>query len=437
MSSAKTIADILAFAEFIDVNSFIGNPFTSQPMYIAACAFLAEVAAHSSQPPSRGDSPIDNSSMRLESDLARKNETERKIAAKHSLLATAANQNYQRCYQALKTLDEYWAGCRYILTALDQKSKGLADPLLFTSEDVDEMPSTEPSFTTPGWRKSSFGASLGRPGLDKFRRSTSQDALWSPKLDFGNAIGWSITGTANSPAPNLSFLYQNPVTEGETAKQTQKQSISNRVQKIQPIVRSADDAAAQPRQHIQVQTYDSSAPGISQGQRISSLPYDPVSTAEADLLLGLHSPYSASSASAPTLNIPSNKFRPQVSNGYSLVPTSHTPSQQTSMQHNPYFSDPTSGQSDNMFIESQDIDISNPSNFQFNNFNFPGGDMIPWLEYLPPDVLNYFGDPNDNMNISHNLAANGQTSQENLVLPTGPGPPHQSFDQNGSGGQEK
>src|ERR1700761_5315794 len=51
MSSAKTIADILAFAELIDVKSFIGNPFTSQPMYIAACAFLAEAAAHSSQPP--------------------------------------------------------------------------------------------------------------------------------------------------------------------------------------------------------------------------------------------------------------------------------------------------------------------------------------------------------------------------------------------------
>ena len=53
MSSAKTIADILAFAELIDVKSFIGNPFTSQPMYIAACTFLAEAAAHSSRPPSR------------------------------------------------------------------------------------------------------------------------------------------------------------------------------------------------------------------------------------------------------------------------------------------------------------------------------------------------------------------------------------------------
>ncbi|RAL67365.1 hypothetical protein DID88_008120 [Monilinia fructigena] len=48
MSSAKTIADILAFAELIDPRSFIGNPFTCQPIYIAGCAFLKEIALHTS-----------------------------------------------------------------------------------------------------------------------------------------------------------------------------------------------------------------------------------------------------------------------------------------------------------------------------------------------------------------------------------------------------
>ena len=73
------------------------------------------------------------------------------LTAKHTLLATAANQNYQRYYKALKVLETYWAGRRYMLTALDQKSKGIMDPLLFTLEGIDsEMPSTEPSFTTPG-----------------------------------------------------------------------------------------------------------------------------------------------------------------------------------------------------------------------------------------------------------------------------------------------
>jgi len=42
-----------------------------------------------------------------------------------------------------------------------------------------------------------------------------------------------------------------------------------------------------------------------------------------------------------------------------------------------------------LLIDSQDIDMSD----KHGCFMFPGGDMIPWLEYLPQDVLNYFGEP--------------------------------------------
>ena len=41
-----------------------------------------------------------------------------------------------------------------------------------------------------------------------------------------------------------------------------------------------------------------------------------------------------------------------------------------------------------MMIESHDVDFSNHASLG----NFPGPEMIPWLEYLPPDVLNYFGE---------------------------------------------
>jgi hypothetical protein len=78
-----------------------------------------------------------------------------KIAAKHTLLATAANQNYQRCYKALQQVETYWAGTKYILTVLDQKAKGVGDPLLYTREEMEsalEVPKPEPSFTSPGWR---------------------------------------------------------------------------------------------------------------------------------------------------------------------------------------------------------------------------------------------------------------------------------------------
>jgi hypothetical protein len=83
------------------------------------------------------------------------NADQQKLAAKHTLLATAANQNYQRCYRALQHLERYWAGTKYILTVLDQKAEGVGEPLLYTNEEMEsalEVPQREPTFTSPGWR---------------------------------------------------------------------------------------------------------------------------------------------------------------------------------------------------------------------------------------------------------------------------------------------
>jgi hypothetical protein len=115
MSSAKIIADILAFAKLVDVKSSIGNPFTSQPIFIAACTFLAEAAAHSSQPPSQEKSPSDkmpgrNIDPEKRAGTKEALRSDQHLTDKHTLLATAANQNYQRCYKALKALETYWAG---------------------------------------------------------------------------------------------------------------------------------------------------------------------------------------------------------------------------------------------------------------------------------------------------------------------------------------
>lgn len=44
-------------------------------------------------------------------------------------------------------------------------------------------------------------------------------------------------------------------------------------------------------------------------------------------------------------------------------------------------------------IESQDIDMSGGP---LGGFTFPSGEMIPWLEYLPQDVLSYFNEMPDN-----------------------------------------
>ncbi|ROW06387.1 hypothetical protein VMCG_04281 [Cytospora schulzeri] len=139
MSSAKTIADILALAELIDPKSYIGNPFTSQPIYIAACAFLTESAAIVSQPVSRNTSPPTANGTHAKLSRAGQGKpssnTEGK-SSKHSLLADAANQNYQRCYKSLQQLNMYWGGANYILVVLEHRSKGIWDCETYTAEDL-------------------------------------------------------------------------------------------------------------------------------------------------------------------------------------------------------------------------------------------------------------------------------------------------------------
>ena len=207
MSSAKTIADILAFAELIDPKSFIGNPFTSQPMYIAACAFLTESIANASMPTSRNASPPG---------------VDARTAAKHSLLASNANQNYQRCYKSLQQLHLYWGGVRYILSVLDQKSKGIRDCETFTLEEMvntrnnrQESLSHIPVFDNPG----------------------------SPNAP---PIAWSLTGTSNSANPSLTVLFQShaQASHQPRSRQTQRQQKQQRrhqQEQHQPIARHQPD----------------------------------------------------------------------------------------------------------------------------------------------------------------------------------------------------
>ncbi|POR33936.1 Putative transcriptional regulatory protein [Tolypocladium paradoxum] len=183
MSSAKTICDILAFADLIDPKSFIGNPFTSQPIYIAACAFLMESSANASEGPSREGSPPPASASRPKE---RAKGTTSSKHSRHSLLASAANQNYQRCYNSLQQLCTYWGGVKYILTALDQKSKGIWDCETYTSEEY-ESTKAPPS-------RAGISGELSQP---------------SPKMGAAPPIAWTLAGTANSPNSNLTLMYQN------------------------------------------------------------------------------------------------------------------------------------------------------------------------------------------------------------------------------------
>lgn len=190
MSSAKTIADILAFAELIDPMSYIGSPFTSQPMYIAACAFLTESAANGSQPVSRAASPAPGKQNggSVSNGSHGKTHAAAEKPSKHSLLADAANQNYQRCYKSLQQLHEYWGGVKYILNALDHRSKGIWDCETYTAEEyastkLPRRPAPLSSFSGP-------------------------DNPSSPQQN-GRPIVLSLTGTTNSPKSSVHLLFPN------------------------------------------------------------------------------------------------------------------------------------------------------------------------------------------------------------------------------------
>ncbi|KAF2963845.1 hypothetical protein GQX73_g9731 [Xylaria multiplex] len=199
MSSAKTIADILAFAELLDPRCFIGNPFTSQPIYIAACAFLLESKANSSQPDSRNSSPSEQ-----QRNQAPKMVDQNNTPTKHAILASATLQNYQLCYKALKQMHAYWGGVRYILNVLDQKSHGEWDCETFTTEEYE---------STKRIRRDNISQKLTK----------NFDFPSSPMPESGPPLAWSLTGTTNSPNSSLTLLFQNPIHPGMAPTQPQSQ----------------------------------------------------------------------------------------------------------------------------------------------------------------------------------------------------------------------
>ncbi|RAL16735.1 putative C6 transcription factor [Aspergillus homomorphus CBS 101889] len=427
MSSAKTIADILSFSELVDGKSFIGNPFTSQPMYIAACAFLMESAYYSSPSSRAGSPPIqpllaNQSSGFVMPSMDPATGSERKPTAKHILLASAAKENYQRCYKALKALETYWEGTKYILTVLDQKAKGIVDPLLYTVEEMEstvELSSVQP-LAAPQWRRtqsSSDGAVIDPPmsGAD-----ASEDGRRSPKIDPSQAIGWALTGATNSSQPNLSLLYQMPA---QTESIPDKPAYSSQYSHSYPHVSvqsSAGGNSSSFPQAIEPARSTAATPGPSMAP--ASAQYSPlassgrVTTSDANLLLGLntsfpgpasrpHNPRSAFSHAMPSSSCGLESHVPAYHYGIpSTASDNHTGNGHLIAQNSIPQPDVGSHAGD-VFIESQDVDMAMLQQQDQLPFAF-SGEILPWLEYLPQDVLNYFG---DNQNYQNMLSPDDET----------------------------
>ncbi|TFA98395.1 hypothetical protein CCMA1212_009801 [Trichoderma ghanense] len=391
MSSAKTICDILSFADLIDPTSFIGNPFTNQPIYIAACAFLMESSANNaSEGSSREGSPP------AQANRPKQHTKPNNKPSRHSLLASAANQNYQRCYNSLQQIQAYWGGVGYILTALDQKSKGKWDCETYTVEEYEstKLPPPRPS----------IGEQLSR-----FEKQSS------PKMA-GSPIAWSLSGTANSPNSSLTLMYQalNASGGGHTGFPPHTHSVARpangspgsmtldsirhtipEVGMFTPTVPQPNMSAIRnsPRRPYAANSMNASGTN-SRNQNIMSFEDIPEESPDTK---GLMSNYAASGqaydaySASPTSG---NSGGMVNSTAVTSAPSGNTTSNSASTHSNSnmYFAQnmasyqawgPMTGNMDAITFDSQDIDIEA---LGLQQPDLMGG----WLEYLPSDVLGLF-----------------------------------------------
>lgn len=333
MSSAKTIADILQFAELIDPKSFLSNPFTCQPLYISACAFLAESVILAQQ----NDSSIEHRTSQYDNDAhGRDNKGE---SSEQKSPGPAVHHNYAKCHRGLQQIQSYWSGAKYIVTALEQRASGIWDPETYT---IDEMESTKlPTFEVPKeWK---------RKVSPSWNISQDNHHTVSSVIDQSHAIGWSLTGTTNSPTSNLTFLYPSNGAGG------------NSPQVCPPSGNMVYDPIRQAQSVRNMPAIPPLTPIYPRNNQFDNTAYLTASTIEQAQQDSGNMQHAMSMGSFIDMNI---HTRPEVEQARS---------DQSSLLYGPAMSslDTRTTNVGGMFIESQDVDMSALDH------------DISWLEYIP------------------------------------------------------
>lgn len=214
------------------------------------------------------------------------------------------------------------------------------------------------------------------------------------------AIGWALTGATNSSQPNLSLLYQMPAAPVDSLPKPTYSSQYSHSYPTVPVQSGSNPASGSFSQSLEQARTTSATPNSTMAApsaKFSPLPSGRVSTSDANLLLGLNTSFSTTrpSPSQPTFphNMPSaTRLDPHSSFNYN-IPSAHG-EQQVSGDHmgsRPSEFHPATGSHGDVMIGSQDIDMATLQQQDQLPFAF-NGEILPWLEYLPQDVLNYFGE---------------------------------------------
>ena len=112
--------------------------------------------------------------------------------------------------------------------------------------------------------------------------------------------------------------------------------------------------------------------------------------------MSMNSPFPETSSGAPApAGYPPNLPSTQMENGpsaYDYAVSSATADHQTHAHIGPRadLHTPLNAGSGGMMIESHDVDMNTLQ--QQESFPFSNGEILPWLEYLPQDVLSFFGE---------------------------------------------
>jgi hypothetical protein len=187
----------------------------------------------------------------------------------------------------------------------------------------------------------------------------------TPMIDPGpGAIGWSLTGTMNSPKnASLAVLYP-----PHTARDVPTNPTNPHVSQTPPIPQ-APMVPPFPRQLPHpLSTISNPSPNYNDPQQPPQV--DASRIQDADLLLNLTSPYNQNSPQVPNTALPQPP-QSHLNNNPNPGFVDHHEYQRMQEQGNMHYGD--------MMIESQDIDMS-----------VLGDDMM-WLEYLPSEPMNFYG----------------------------------------------
>lgn len=168
---------------------------------------------------------------------------------------------------------------------------------------------------------------------------------------------------------------------------------------VPPGVGQVSGSYSQPVNAARTTVSTPSAPTAAAAEKYPGLvPSGRVSTSDANLLLGLNAtypttrPHPSGAQSRYSQDLPSTSGMggQPATYGYHM-PAAAAEQSTSATPVGPEYHTSFAPRGRDVLIESQDIDMATLQ--QQDQLPFAlGGDILPWLEYLPPDVLSYFGE---------------------------------------------